>query len=217
MDLMLRYTNGATSFLSEKRGDQGNEGKEQVKAKMGEKGSLSNGKLRLTSRERANTLLVVATLVITVTFTASFTPPDGYNQETGIPTLISNPAFKVFSVCNYFAFIFAVESALTLILGMNFRKLAEITLYFGGGFIFFGLVFMSVAFMVGSFAAQQATQPRNVDIAWWIATIIILVLHLPAIPFLVFSCRKFKRLSEIYVGFALIFCSEQSADLDFTI
>ncbi|XP_021729826.1 protein ACCELERATED CELL DEATH 6-like [Chenopodium quinoa] len=158
MDLMLKRVQGEKSILSERIEYQGNSEKKTI-AKQTDSTryntSLSlDGKLKLTNKERANTFLVVATLIITVSFTAAFTPPGDYKDDTGIPTLIRSPAFKLFIICNGFAFLFAVMSALALIFGMIVEKLTDITLFIGGLYISVGILFMLLAFLAGSVDVQ---------------------------------------------------------------
>uniref|UniRef100_A0A803M6G3 PGG domain-containing protein n=1 Tax=Chenopodium quinoa TaxID=63459 RepID=A0A803M6G3_CHEQI len=170
MDLMLKRVQGEKSLLSERIDDQGNSQK-QTKTKQTESTkyntSLSlDGKLKLTNKERANTFLVVATLIITVSFTAAFTPPGDYKGDTGVPTLIRSPAFKLFIVCNGFAFLFAVISALALIIGMIVEKLTDITLFLGGLYISVGILCMLLAFLAGSVDVQILSLMKPKDSRW---------------------------------------------------
>ncbi|XP_031103940.1 protein ACCELERATED CELL DEATH 6-like [Ipomoea triloba] len=51
------------------------------------------------------TSIVVATLILTMTFAAGITVPGGYQQEKGYPLLLRNTAFKAFVITNTLAFL----------------------------------------------------------------------------------------------------------------
>ncbi|XP_050273735.1 protein ACCELERATED CELL DEATH 6-like [Quercus robur] len=67
-------------------------------------------------REVSETNLLVATLITTVTFTAAFTVPGGYNQsgakDEGLAVLSKSSAFGVFLIANTLAFGFSTTSVL---------------------------------------------------------------------------------------------------------
>ena len=72
-------------------------------------------------KDRANTLLLVSTLVATVTFAAGFTIPGGYNssdeEDKGIATMLNHNIFHGFIFCNTIAMFSSIFVAVTLFLG----------------------------------------------------------------------------------------------------
>ncbi|KAJ8425722.1 hypothetical protein Cgig2_015870 [Carnegiea gigantea] len=54
-------------------------------------------------KDMANTLSVVAGLLVTITFAAAFQVPGGFNGESGSPVLLQRAAFKAFMIFNSFA------------------------------------------------------------------------------------------------------------------
>ena len=69
----------------------------------------------------SETNLLVATLIATMTFTAAFTVPGGYNQngnvDEGLAVLRKNTAFRVFLVANTLAFGLSTTSVFVHFLG----------------------------------------------------------------------------------------------------
>ncbi|KAL2944757.1 Ankyrin repeat-containing protein ITN1 [Bienertia sinuspersici] len=62
--------------------------------------------------EVRNTLSVVAALLATITFTAGFTLPGGFNQDTGEAILAKKTAFLVFLISDTFAMCFSISVGL---------------------------------------------------------------------------------------------------------
>lgn len=65
------------------------------------------------SKDRVNTLLLVAILVATVTFTAGFTMPGGEDQ--GMATMLRHSLFHVFVFCDTVAMYSSIFVAVTLL------------------------------------------------------------------------------------------------------
>ena len=84
----------------------------------GEERSVSDFVKRLS-----DTNLLVATLIATVTFTAAFTVPGGYNQSgnvgEGLAVLRKNTAFSVFLMANTLAFGLSTSSVYVHFLGSS--------------------------------------------------------------------------------------------------
>ncbi|XP_031102026.1 protein ACCELERATED CELL DEATH 6-like [Ipomoea triloba] len=59
---------------------------------------------------KTKTQVVVATLVLTMTFAAGITVPGGYHQEKGYPLLLRNAAFKAFIITNTLSFLCSFSS-----------------------------------------------------------------------------------------------------------
>ncbi|KAL2944725.1 Ankyrin repeat-containing protein ITN1 [Bienertia sinuspersici] len=68
-----------------------------------------------------NTLSVVAALLATITFTAGFTLPGGFNQDTGVAILANKLAFVVFLIADTLAMCFSMLVLLCLIWSMVFE------------------------------------------------------------------------------------------------
>ncbi|KAF5177281.1 Ankyrin repeat family protein [Thalictrum thalictroides] len=65
-------------------------------------------------KDKANTLLVVATLVATVTFAAGFTLPGGY-QSDGMPTFVRQKKFEEFLWWDTMAMVFSTVAVIVLV------------------------------------------------------------------------------------------------------
>ncbi|CAL5416339.1 unnamed protein product [Camellia sinensis] len=82
--------------------------KENIQVKERRKGRVEE------NNKRAQTHLIVATLIATVTFAASFTMPGGYDSnqgsEQGMPVLLRHAAFKVFVITNTLAMICSISA-----------------------------------------------------------------------------------------------------------
>lgn len=216
MKLALRRVNGKRSFLSENTHIQRNVERETEIEKEYAKdtaGIASIKKWKLSNIEGANTLLVVATLIITATFSASLNPPGGWNSSSGDLNLQGKPSFKLFSYAIKFAFMNAVGSCLTLMSGKHMRKLAEYTLFIGGVSLFVALMSKLLAFLVGtSDAIRQASKNKTVEFMALIAPI-LLILYIPLFPCVVYN----TKLYQYCIIFLLGFYSNNNAHFDPTI
>ena len=75
-------------------------------------------------RSAGETNLLLATIIASVTFTAAFTAPGGYESggiNPGLAVLCKQAAFKVFVIANALAFGFSTASILVYMLSANIR------------------------------------------------------------------------------------------------
>ncbi|KAJ9549251.1 hypothetical protein OSB04_021794 [Centaurea solstitialis] len=104
------------------------------------------------SKDRVNTLLLVATLVATVTFAAGFTMPGGYintEPKQGQATLLHKLMLQTFVICDTVALYSAIMVAVTLIWAqLGDMALVVNALKFALPLLGLSLTTMLVAFMV---------------------------------------------------------------------
>lgn len=106
--------------------------------------------------KRNDTKLLVATLIATVTFAASFTNVPGGFKDDGMPVLYDKPTFKVFQFFNAVSFYISIlaiynESTPITVLSVHLPTPSSLIQYSIGG--------MVVAFFSGTLAVQ----PRHYD------------------------------------------------------
>ncbi|KAL3747106.1 hypothetical protein ACJRO7_015959 [Eucalyptus globulus] len=104
-------------------------------------------------KDTSSSCSVVATLIITVTFTAAFTVPGGNDSSTGIPIFLKKGSFKVFVVANALALFSSVTATLMFLAILtssyaieDFRRSLPRRMILGLSFLFLSLAFMLVAF-----------------------------------------------------------------------
>ncbi|KAA8524426.1 hypothetical protein F0562_010850 [Nyssa sinensis] len=104
-------------------------------------------------KDRVNTLLLVATLVVTITFAAGFTMPGGYNNSDpnqGMASLVHESSFNVFLISNTIALYSSILVANSLI----WAQLCDVSLVvaslkFAVPLLGISLAMVSISFMTG--------------------------------------------------------------------
>ncbi|CAF1920593.1 hypothetical protein HID58_049344 [Brassica napus] len=137
-------------------------------------------------KDQVNTLLLVATLVATMTFTAGLTLPGGYNGSApnlGMAVLTKKTAFQVFLVCD----TLAMYCSIIIIVALLWAQLGDISIilkafYMALPFLGLALTSMSIAFMAGTYAAVSHV-PLLGCFVLGIGVIFLLVLLLFLVPY----------------------------------
>ena len=111
-------------------------------------------------RSAGETNLLVATIIATVTFTAAFTVPGGYESggdNQGLAVLSKEAAFKVFVIANALAFGFSTASMLVYTYSANIRRVLLLTdrkrkTKLALLLAYYSIVAMLIAFISGTYA-----------------------------------------------------------------
>lgn len=167
-------------------------------------------------KDRINTLLLVETLVVTVTFTAGFTLPGGYNgcdcPDKGIATLLRKgmlQAFVIFDTLSFYSSVIALVTLMWAQLGDAYLALTAYTLskhLFG-----VSLALMSLAFMVAiSIAISKLTWLFVLVLTLGTISLIIFMMHFIALIFPHGSTARFMRYISYYINLVLIPASGNS-------
>ncbi|XP_059664445.1 protein ACCELERATED CELL DEATH 6-like [Cornus florida] len=125
-------------------------------------------------RDKVNVMLLVATLVATVTFTAGFTIPGGYNNSDnsdsrqGLATMLAKVTFQEFVICDTIAMYSSITVAVTLLWAQLGNLISmQIALKLALPLLGIALATMSVAFMAGVYLA--------VSKLGWLAHVVLLM------------------------------------------
>ncbi|KAL2944785.1 Ankyrin repeat-containing protein ITN1 [Bienertia sinuspersici] len=122
--------------------------------------------------EVRNTLSVVAALLATITFTAGFTVPGGFDQNTGEAMLADKAAFLVFLICDTLAMCLSMLVLMFLIWSMVFEPNQSLALIDRSvGLIRAALYFTLLAFVTGVYIVIL---PK----ALWAAILVIVICSL---------------------------------------
>ncbi|MBA0676132.1 hypothetical protein Goari_017638 [Gossypium aridum] len=119
-------------------------------------------KIGQKSREMATTMLLMATLIATFTFTAAFTIPGGFKNngpDEGMSTLLGKSAFKAFVVTDSIAFTSSMTAAVLVFWSSSYQVTESFmeTLPFAIAFTWIALVAMALAFVTGLFVVLSKT------------------------------------------------------------
>ncbi|KAG5545350.1 hypothetical protein RHGRI_017725 [Rhododendron griersonianum] len=104
-------------------------------------------------KDKVNVVLLVATLVATVTFTAGFTVPGGYNNsdpDQGMATMLAKLKFQEFVICDTIAMYSSIIVTVTLICTqLGDPSSMHVALKLVLPLLAIALAMMSIAFMAG--------------------------------------------------------------------
>ncbi|PWA97312.1 PGG domain-containing protein [Artemisia annua] len=169
------------------------------------------------SKDRVNTLLLVATLVATVTFAAAFTVPGGYKNsgpKEGQATLLRKLMLQTFVICDTIALYSSITVAVTLIWAqLGDLTLAVNALRFALPMLSISLTTMLVAFMVGvSLVVESLTWLAGFVLIFGILSIAsLLTLFIPLCS-PVLSTSPVLRYITCYIFHLLVLASGSSDD-----
>ncbi|KAJ8450412.1 hypothetical protein Cgig2_002097 [Carnegiea gigantea] len=127
--------------------------------------------------------LVVAALVATVSFTAGFTVPGGFDQspgpEIGTAIMTKNAAFKAFLISDALAFTFSSFAIFLFFVTSFTGKRVKVSLLtaFAGIFSIFSIGAMTVAFMTGVYV--MIPHSRGLHIALFLVSALFFCFHAP--------------------------------------
>lgn len=119
--------------------------------------NTANSELRSLAKEWLKTTAegcsVVAVLIATVAFAAAYTVPGGPNQSTGVPVLLNEPLFVVFTVTDVLSLSFALTAVVTFLSILSspfrfkdFKHTLPNKLMLGFTFLFLSVAMMMIAF-----------------------------------------------------------------------
>lgn len=122
-------------------------------------------------KDRVNTLLLVATLFATVTFTAGFTIPGGYNnskEDQGIATMLQRRAFHVF----IFSDTIAMYSSILVAVCLIWAQLGDLNLVLTALQLAIPLLGVSLVMMSLAFTAAVYLVVSNLN---WLASSVLIM------------------------------------------
>jgi Domain of unknown function len=141
--------------------------------------------------DRAQIIGLGAVLITTVTFTAAFTIPGGYNQDDGTPIFGKKYVFKAFTIANTLSFLQSFASLFTII-STALADPDSVDLVYATDTFIAAAGCMVVAFGLGSYVILV---PVSKGIA-----ILVLVWVLPmGSPFMAIFLKSYKKFHEIFV------------------
>ncbi|KAL3714926.1 hypothetical protein ACJRO7_006777 [Eucalyptus globulus] len=123
-------------------------------------------------KDQINTLLLLATLVASVTFTAGITLPGGYNAfsdpHPGTATMLHHRLFQLFVLANTLAMYSSILAVLVLLWGLTIDFFnAELSYHSASPLLLMALISMSVAF----FAAVTGAVSKLT----WLASLVLFI------------------------------------------
>ncbi|KAF7849622.1 hypothetical protein BT93_L0458 [Corymbia citriodora subsp. variegata] len=135
-------------------------------------------------KDTSSSCSLVATLIITIAFAATFTVPGGNDSYKGIPIFLKEGSFIVFAVADAFALFSSVTATLMFLAILTSRYAIEDFLYSLPRKMILGLtfLFLSLAFMLVAFGSTL-TIVLNEQFKW----IYIPIMLLAAFPAILFA------------------------------
>ncbi|XP_058217969.1 protein ACCELERATED CELL DEATH 6-like isoform X1 [Rhododendron vialii] len=122
-------------------------------------------------KDKANVVLLVATLVATVTFTAGFTVPGGYNNsdpDQGIATMLAKVKFQEFMICDTIAMYSSIIVTVTLICAqLGDLSSMHVALKLAVPLLAIAVAMMSIAFMAGLYVVVNTVS--------WLGNVILVM------------------------------------------
>ncbi|KAF7141829.1 hypothetical protein RHSIM_Rhsim06G0145000 [Rhododendron simsii] len=153
-------------------------------------------------KDKVNVVLLVATLVAAVTFTAGFTVPGGYNNsnpDLGMATMLAKVKFQEFVICDTVAMYSSIIVTVTLIWAqLGDTSSMHVALKLAVPLLAIALAMMSIAFMAGVYlvVSELNNWLGNVILVMGSNVLIVLAALFMPLCFLGSSnCRIFRRLS----------------------
>ncbi|GJY43487.1 accelerated cell death 6-like protein [Tanacetum coccineum] len=145
-------------------------------------------------KDRANSGLIIATLIATIVFASAITVPGGSNSNTGIPIFSHRQAFLVFAVSDALALFLSASSMLMFLGILTARYAIKDFLHSLPKRLILALVtlFLSIIFMMVAFTAIIYLVFGDERI--WVLG---LVSSLASVPVLLFAALQFNPLVDI--------------------
>ncbi|XP_059660961.1 ankyrin repeat-containing protein At5g02620-like [Cornus florida] len=147
---------------------------------------------------------LVAVLIATVAFAAAYTVPGGSDDKTGVPILLNNPLFIIFTVtdvlsltCTFTSLVIFLSILTSTFRLRDFKHSLPQKLMLG-----FTFLLLSVAMMMLSFAATVALMIRNKErwtkiALYTVAFLPVTIFVLSYMPLYLPSLKTFKYIIEI--------------------
>ncbi|KAE9457630.1 hypothetical protein C3L33_10461, partial [Rhododendron williamsianum] len=183
------------------RSPHANVSKTKKSSSAGQNSELENYK------DKVNVVLLVATLVAAVTFTAGFTVPGGYNNsnpDQGMATMLAKVKFQEFVICDTVAMYSSIIVTVTLIWAqLGDLSSMRVALKLAVPLLGIALAMMSIAFMAGVYlVVSKLHWLGNIILVMGTNVLIMLALLFVPLCFLGSSnCRSsVHNLSRPYVS-----------------
>ncbi|XP_039156334.1 ankyrin repeat-containing protein ITN1 [Eucalyptus grandis] len=158
-------------------------------------------------KDTANSCMLVSTLIATVLFAAAFTVPGGNDDKNGVPLLLGEDSFLVFTISDVLGLFSSVMAILLFLAILTSRYEARDFLEALPQKIIMGLcfLFLSLAFMLVAFAASLTlVLEERVE---WVLIPITLLASLPVVLFVILQLPLLYQMVKSTYG-PNIFCPD---------